>query len=650
MTTSSPPGRPETSFLGRWGSAVCAALLAVLIAIPVASRLDPIVGDLAVLEFMPSEQVSDTDIVIVTITEDTLASFPYRSPIDRRFLAELLVSLDAAGPAGIGIDVLFDSPSEPEKDAGLLQVLDDLATPVVLATVPASLLTEKQAAYLSSVVERRQPGSVILQRDDADGILRHLPVNDGETPLFTEALANQRFEKTPFDSRILYPALSADDAGPFPRYPAHTVAFLPQDWFSGKYVLIGTDLPGTDRHATPLASLQGVQAGNLPGIEIHAHVLAQLLSGRALAVPTFAQSIGLLVLFAGVSALVFTIFRQPKVFFTGFVICLSIYGVVAWGLMQAGTALLPVLGPVTAASASVFLLALVRWRQDRLERAFVVSAFEKYVSPEVVRRLATGEVELALGGEKRLVTYVFTDLAGFTTLSEELPPDRVAEILNGYLDEVCDVVFRHGATLDKLIGDAVVCFLGAPEDDPAQAKNAVALAVELDQTAEQYRKSLLEQGVSLGVTRIGAHCGDAVIGNFGGHRFFDYTGIGDTVNTAARLEGANKYLGSRICVSQTVLERFEVNTDFVFRPLGEVVLKGRQQTLGCFEPSPKGVSEETWFQDYITGYDQLNEDTEVAKTLFERVLAIKSDDGPSRFHLDRLEKGLSGTKVVLSEK
>ena len=403
MTTSSPPGRPETSFLGRWGSAVCAALLAVLIAIPVASRLDPIVGDLAVLEFMPSEQVSDTDIVIVTITEDTLASLPYRSPIDRRFLAELLVSLDAARPAGIGIDVLFDSPSEPEKDARLFRILDDLKAPVVLATVPASLLTEKQAAYLSSVVQRRQPGSVILQRDDADGILRHLPVNDGATPLFTEALANQRFEKTPFDSRILYPTLSADEAGPFPHYPAHTVAFLPQDWFSGKYVLIGTDLPGTDRHATPLASLQGVEAGDLPGIEIHAYVLAQLLSGRALAVPTFAQSIGLLVLFAGVSAVVFTIFRQPKVFFTGFVICLSFYVVAAWGLMQAGTALLPVLGPVTAASASVFLLALVRWRHDRLERAFVVSAFEKYVSPEVVRRLSKGEVELTQGGEKRAV-------------------------------------------------------------------------------------------------------------------------------------------------------------------------------------------------------------------------------------------------------
>jgi len=277
----------------------------------------------------------------------------------------------------------------------------------------------------------------------------------------------------------------------------------------------------------------------------------------------------------------------------------------------------------------------------------VVSAFEKYVSPEVVKRLASGEVKLALGGEKRLVTYLFTDLQGFTSLSEKLPPDQVAEILNGYLDDVCDVVFKHGATLDKLIGDAVVCFFGAPEDNADQAEKAVALALELDGTAEAYRSFMAEKGIALGVTRIGVHCGEAVIGNFGGGRFFDYTGIGDTVNTAARLEGANKYLGSRICISETVVERCR---EAKFRPLGDLVLKGRSQALGCFEPLTLSRAHEPWVRDYLQAFEHLRCGDADAQTLFEHVLSNHPEDGPSLLHLQRLQRGETGAKVVLSDK
>jgi len=642
----SEPSAPERPSHGPWGKLVsgfAAVCIAILVGLPVAGRLDPVLGDYAVLQLAPEATAAREQIVIVTVTEDTLARFPYRSPIDRGFLAGLLTALDQAAPASIGLDVLLDGPSETAKDARLFGVLDELTTPVVLAHVPDSFLTEQQAAYLAGSLDGRRIGSVKLQRDDADGILRHLPRRTSDVPLFTEMLAVKSLPNARFDNRILYQRGS--DA--FPMYPAHTVLLLPKEWFAGKHVLIGTDLPAVDRHPTPLTSLRGAAAGSLAGIEVHAHILAQLLSGRSLPVPTFPQSVGLLGVFAVISALGFSLISRPKLFFTVFTAVLGIYvGVAIWGMVE-GVFLLPIAGPLTAALLSVFLLALVKWRHDRLERAFVVSAFEKYVSPEVVKRLASGEVKLALGGEKRRVTYLFTDLQGFTSLSEKLPPDQVAGILNGYLDEVCDVVFKHGATLDKLIGDAVVCFLGAPEESPDQAEKAVALALELDATAEAYRSSLADRGVCLGVTRIGVHCGEAVIGNFGGGRFFDYTGIGDTVNTAARLEGANKFLGSRICVSEAVVEHCRETS---FRPLGDLVLKGRTQTLRCFEPLSPSLANEPWIKDYLMAFDHLREGKTDAQTLFERVLSNHPEDGPSLLHLQRLQRGETGAKLVLSEK
>ena len=650
MRDATTPGRPAAGPLWRWVSAVAAVALGAFVALPIASRLDPIVGDLVVMGLSPPANTAADRIVIVTITEDTLAGFPYRSPIDRGFLADLLLTLDAARPASIGLDVLLDSPSEPDKDRRLSQALDRVSTPVVLATVSDDFLTEAQADHLRRMLDGRLRGSVKLQRDDADGVLRHLPRSEDGQPLFTEAMAERRFPQTAFDNRLLYRVVPNDAQGAFPKYPAHTVAVLPAAWFQGRHVLIGVDLPAIDRHPTPLTSARGVAAGSMAGIEVHAHLLAQLLSGRGLPVPTFPQTVALLMAAAMISAGGFLMVRQPKLFFAGFAALLAGYLALAWGLAQQGAFLLPVLGPIAAAVASVLLLALVRWRQDRRERAFVVSAFGKYVSPEVVRRLASGEVDLALGGRKRLVTYIFTDLEGFTTLSESLPPDQVADILNGYMDQVCDVVFRHGATFDKLIGDAVVCFLGAPEEDPDQARTAVSLALALDRTAEQYRASLAQRGISLGVTRIGVHCGDAVIGNFGGHRFFDYTGVGDTVNTAARLEGANKYLRSRICVSETVVARCEALPGAVFRPLGDVVLKGRKQALACFEPLTSHPSLDRFLGAYRHAFDLLRDGDPAAEAAFEQVLAIAPEDGPTRFHLERLRAGEVGAKIELSGK
>ncbi len=319
--------------------ALIASLLAVAISLPLATRLDPVIGDLLLFRFADISATKRDDIVIVTLTEDTLAQFPYRSPIDRGFLADLISTLDAAGPKAIGLDILLDSPSDPDKDRRLFDAIDRASSPVILAVAKgAALLTDRQYAYLQEVVTGRKHGSVILQRDDTDGILRHLPQphdRSGEPVLtFTAALAEAGTGPKPVTGRILYHPPEQDGAPAFPRYPAQTVAFLPPDWFAGKYVLIGTDLPNIDRHPTPLVSIAGSAAGTLPGIVIHAHILAQVLSGRMIGTLSLTQTLLLMAAAALAVALIFGRTRRPGRFALFLAGAIAVYAFGVWFLVS----------------------------------------------------------------------------------------------------------------------------------------------------------------------------------------------------------------------------------------------------------------------------------------------------------------------------
>lgn len=632
--------------------ALTAILLSVTIVLPLATRLEPVLGDFLVFHFLDRNSQTRDDIVIVTITEETLADFPYRSPIDRDFLADLIATIDAAGPRAIGLDILLDVPSDPVKDQHLFDRIDAASAPVVLAIAgETSLLTERQRDYLGESVLERTHGSIMLQRDETDGVLRHLPSAHGldgkPVDTFTDVLAGADAAGRRAKGRILYQFSPESGTTAFPRYPAHSAALLPPDWFAGKFVLIGTDLPNIDQHPTPMVSFGGTASGTLPGIAIHAQILAQILSGRTLETASLPQTVALMILTALATAIMFSLFKQPGRFFALLALMIAAYELGTYALATSEALLLPVLAPPAVALCCALVLALWRWRMDRSERLFLKTAFSRYVSPAVVNRLSSGDLRLSAGGEKRIVTYVFTDLEGFTTLSETLPADRVAELLNRYLDRMCDLMTEHGATIDKIIGDAVVGFFGAPETDPDQTSRAVGLALAMDAFCESFRTEIAIEGTSLGVTRIGIHCGEALIGNFGGRRFFDYTGIGDTVNTAARLEGANRYLGTRICVSGNVVSTCE---GIRFRPVGDIVLKGRAEPVSCFEPVSEESGSAPWFVRYLSAYQQMANGDPQATTTFQAVAQLNPDDGPTRLHLNRLRDGAVGAKVVLAGK
>ena len=281
-------------------------------------------------------------------------------------------------------------------------------------------------------------------------------------------------------------------------------------------------------------------------------------------------------------------------------------------------------------------------RQQQAERARAQLA--RYFSPSLVDLVAADAEDINLGAQRRDITSMFTDIASFTTLVEGLPPDTIGPLLNDYLTGMTEIVFDHGGTLVKIIGDALNVLFGAPADQPDHAERAVACALALDAYAEAFRGRWRDKGVAIGATRIGIHSGPALVGNFGGGRFFDYTAYGDTINIAARLEAANKQLGTRICISNSVVDRI---ADFRGRPVGNVLLRGRSEALMAHEPLTGERHADALTVEYLAAYAKCEACDPAALPAFAALLGRGSGDGLVSFHLKRLLAGATGVAVTL---
>jgi adenylate cyclase len=284
------------------------------------------------------------------------------------------------------------------------------------------------------------------------------------------------------------------------------------------------------------------------------------------------------------------------------------------------------------------VLREARRRQAAAERAH--ASLSRYFSPRLAERLADGGDVAGLAGERREVATLFTDVAGFTSLAESIDPALLTKLLNEYLSGMTDIVFAHDGTVTKIIGDALHILFGAPADQPDHAARAIACALDLDAFAQTFRETWKSNGTTLGVTRIGVHAGPAIVGNFGGGRFFDYTAYGDTINIAARLEAANKELGTRVCVSGAAVERAGT---FHGRLVGDLVLRGRSEPLRAYEPLNAGDDAD----GYRTAVAKLEAGDPAALAAFAAEVGRKPDDQLASFHLKRLLNGETGARIVI---
>jgi adenylate cyclase len=288
------------------------------------------------------------------------------------------------------------------------------------------------------------------------------------------------------------------------------------------------------------------------------------------------------------------------------------------------------------------VLRNARQRQAAAERAH--ASLSRYFSPNLAQRLASDTEAIDLRGRRREIATLFTDIASFTTLVETLEPAVLSPLLNDYLAGMTDIVFAHDGTVGKIIGDAVHVMFGAPGEQPDHAVRAVSCALAMDKFAQSFRERWRERGVALGVTRIGAHAGPAIVGNFGGGRFFDYTAYGDTINVTARLEVANKQLGTRILASAALAARVE---NFRGRPVGDLVLRGRTEPTRTLEPYHAEQCDDPATESYQKAYDFLASADPRALPAFAAHVGNFPSDQLASFHLKRLLSGASDTKIAL---
>ena len=600
---------------------------------------------------LASKTKSSKDIVVVKITEDTLANLPYRSPVDRGLLADIIEKILGAGPRAIGLDLILDQPSEKTKDERLFSLLGKNSDKVfVVYADKKDGLSDKQVAFENKALERASKAIAVIPKDHSDGIVRHFlegrVYQDSVMPSLAHAVAGTwQNQLSDGYARIVYQHKENGKSRDFPNYPAHAVKVLPDAWFKDKYVLIGVDLPFVDRHRTPFTSSRGEQEGLLPGVFIHAHILDQLLS--SLRVSDVSGWVGIALFWlSGFIGLIIVGMRNP-IWLRAVLLVIGLATIVGISLFvfDKNLLLIPTVPMIVSMLFAAILGSAISWQADRKEKRFVRDAWAHYVSPDVVDDMIKNPEKMKLGGKQMDVSFIFTDIAGFTSMSENMPADQLSTVLNAYLDRVSEEFAKAGATLDKFVGDAVIGFIGAPLPDNDHPNKAVALALAIDKTCCQFQKEMAEQGVKFGHTRIGVHSGPAVIGNFGGSRFFDYTALGDTVNTASRLEGANKNFTSHICVSGATAQRA---TAHQYRPLGRLLLAGKTKPVEAYEPveairgncAPTGV--------YRNAYSKLDSGATSSMKTFKSLAKRYPDDYLLNCHLKRLENGKNNTLIDLT--
>ena len=601
----------------------------------------------------PVEQ--DQRILMVVYTPETLQVTAKRSPLDRAILAKSLANIDKMGAKSIGIDILIDQP-QPE-DPSLLRALKAMRTPVWLAygsndtnqTDIAYWQQQFMDAWHAQIVGSNVHKTSVRGEADPDNVMRQWPpLVKGLPPFMPLALTGlNRF--VGYQGSVLFRQPTNSERGVFASLPIDMFADPASAGFMasqvrGRYVLIGADIPDQDRFNTPATRLSNA---SISGLEVHATEIAQLLDRR---MPGRVGGgmlwlLALLVVTAGAFTAMLDV--RPWVSVGAILFQLAFFGATPFMFESIGmdTYGLPAFGWLAG-----WLVAFVATGSaDRAvgsdQRKYAQSALGKYLPRDIAAQILKDPTKLSLTGEKRVLYTLFTDIEGFTTLSHLLPAERVANLLNAYLDGMSDIVLDHGGTIDKFVGDAVVAFWGAPIARDTDGLRAVQAMIAMTSFTKNFSLKDSNDGAMLGRTRVGLHFGEAVVGNFGGEGRLSYTALGDAMNCAARLEGANKHLKTIALASQDALA--DAST-LLFRPMGRIAVSGRASPVVVWEPMPDTPEEERLKLSQLwTRFD--TGDTSALDEL-EQICLTKDKDAALANLVQRLREVGPGGCYTLKEK
>ncbi len=599
----------------------------------------------------------DQPIVIVTSDEETVANLAtkrIRWPYPRILWGNAIKYLQQCGAKAVVFDIIFQEPSGFDQEFG--KMLDEARIPVVIG----SMVDEhgKPAPFAPKVSKPPLLGAVNILNDK---VIREYKPAVGGTPSLAIRGAEAAgvkipaWAQKPFRLHYYGPTnLHAAGSSSSPNAPVdHTYRYV-HAWsvftaaqtparaaevhaepqlFRGKIVIIGATAAGQyDLKSSPLDSVY-------PGVEAQATAIDNLMSDQVVEPLSGLEGSACAIIASLLAA--FGVIAPRRVLLkvvmaivaAGLLVAAAIAGFVAYNIHW-----LPMAAPLVALLlATVGAFAFTYFVEDR-QRRLVLKALTQYVSPEVAAEIEQNPDSLKLGGQRREMTVMFTDIQGFTDLSETMESEKLSELLNFYLGEMSALILANNGTLDKYIGDAIMSFWNAPVLQPDHSALACKAALAMRDREAEIQDQLRAMGAPNLLTRIGINTGPMVFGNMGSPQKFNYSVLGDSVNLGSRLEGANKFYGSRILVAETTAA--SLRDRFLFRQLDMLRVKGKQKPLAVFELLAEGQGEEfvRWrANQYELAFEMYRaQKWDEAESILALILRRDPNDGPASVLLKRV--------------
>jgi len=592
------------------------------------------------------------NIIIVGIDESSFSVIKHQWPWPRSLHAQLLESLYTSGAKTVALDILFPELSHPEQDAIFSHTLKKYPQTVLASSFD---VTETKILKREILVV---PHPEITGNQTTTGFI-NLPVQENgfvrRTILETKDELSFAFQASKkYSKKILSPpgqSMILNFAGPPGTFPILSYYqaldpsnHLPVGYLKDALVFVGFITSNADMSKKipdhfPVAWTRW-NKGYMSGVEIHATAASNiLLKNYILYVPVsivFPISACLLILSA-----ICMVKAMPKVLFAVWLSSLILCIATSLILFCKTNFYLPVVEtifPMTITSTAVWLVHMLEINR---EKRFVRNAFATYVAPQVVKELVENPEKLILGGEEREITALFSDIEGFTSISEKMSPKQLVTLLNEFLTEMSDIILENQGTVDKFEGDAIIAFFGAPQALPAHARQACISTIKMQKKLSHLNNKWEAQGLPRIRMRVGLNSGPAIVGNMGSRQRMDYTMMGDTVNTAARLEGVNKLYNTYSMISQTT--RQALDKTFTTREIDTVKLVGKSESVtiyqlqGLDKKNPKTyLKTNNTYAAGLSNYRTMK--FEMAIQQFSQVLDANPTDGPANAMMQRCIK------------
>jgi len=601
------------------------------------------------------------DIAIVSLDESSIKELG-PMPWNRRVHAELLKKLKAGGAKMVVFDVLFDLPSEkyPEGDVEFTQAIALFGKKVILGkdlstTSDPQFALEQPIEPLPAFTEAGAATGFVSTLPDADTKIRRSSwLVKEQTTLATQAYSELTGQKitlrnnqvyvgdhpVPTEWVTQYPGFMIHYVGPSHTIPTRSIyqvldGTIPPGFVKDKIVFVGADLaaenktggPGVDRFPTPVD-----EDTLMPGVEIHANALNTILSGA------FIRTAGpgviwLLLLIFGILTSIYCGALKPVAAGVATFVTILVAGVAVYLIFANYNYWLPSVSPTFLIVFVYSGNTMVQYRLAYRERAQIQSAFKHYVSAEVLGELMKNPENLGLGGREVEATVLFTDIAGFSKISEKITPTELTQMLNQYFELLASVIMKEGGMVNKFIGDAVMAIWGVPLENPSHAIQACRAALQM------HSAMLVMDPVKC---RIGLNTGKMIAGNMGSKERFEYTVIGDAVNLASRLEGVNKPYHTDIMISEMTEEK--VRGHFLLREVDSIRVVGKLKPVRIYqlldtianEGAPEHDRWKQMIDSFMPSLEAYRETSwERATQLFETHVKIFPEDPVGKIYLDR---------------